>query len=167
MDLDIRQIKELMAAMGRHGLKQVLLKGKNFELQLEKESAPEVRTIEVAPAPPVATVMRQEVETPVVPPRKVVKPAKSEPEPQPADEASAFVTSPMVGTFYRSSSPDSDFFVKEGDKVNENTVVCIIEAMKVMNEVKAEMSGTVVEVLVENNHPIEFGTKLFRIDPSA
>ncbi len=77
--------------------------------------------------------------------------------------AGKFITSPMVGTFYASASPDDPVFVKVGDKVDENTVVCIIEAMKVMNEVKAGVSGTVAEILVDNAHPVEFGTKLFRI----
>ena len=74
-----------------------------------------------------------------------------------------FVTSPMVGTFYVTPAPDEPALVKSGDKVEPNTVVCIIEAMKVMNEVKAGMTGTIVDVLVENGHPVEFGTKLFRI----
>jgi acetyl-CoA carboxylase biotin carboxyl carrier protein len=77
--------------------------------------------------------------------------------------AGAFVTSPMVGTFYASVSPDQPPFVKVGDKVNEQTVVCIIEAMKVMNEVKAGVSGTVAEVLADNAQPVEFGTRLLRI----
>lgn len=74
-----------------------------------------------------------------------------------------YITSPMVGTFYASPSPDDPSFIKVGDKVEKNTVVCIIEAMKVMNEVKAGTSGTVLELLVESGHPVEFGTKLFKV----
>jgi acetyl-CoA carboxylase biotin carboxyl carrier protein len=74
-----------------------------------------------------------------------------------------FVTSPMVGTYYATPSPDEPVFVKVGDKVTPQTVVCIIEAMKVMNEVKANATGTVIELLVENGHPVEFGTKLIQI----
>jgi acetyl-CoA carboxylase biotin carboxyl carrier protein len=73
------------------------------------------------------------------------------------------VTSPMVGTFYRAPSPDADVFVEVGARVEEDTVLCIIEAMKVMNEIKAEMRGTVVEILVENGDPVEFGQPLFVI----
>ena len=69
----------------------------------------------------------------------------------------------MVGTFYSSPSPDDPHFVKVGDKIEKHTVVCIIEAMKVMNEVKAGVGGTVAEILIESGHPVEFGTKLFRI----
>lgn len=75
----------------------------------------------------------------------------------------AYVTSPMVGSYYSSPSPEDLPFVKEGDKIEKGTVVCIIEAMKVMNEVKSSVAGVVAEVLVESGHPVEFGTKLFRI----
>jgi len=75
--------------------------------------------------------------------------------------------SPMVGTFYRSSSPDADPFVEPGAQVDEDAVVCIIEAMKVMNEIKAEMDGKIVEVLVENAEPVEFGQPLFLIQKGA
>lgn len=73
----------------------------------------------------------------------------------------------MVGTFYLSPSPEDPQFVSVGDKVDKNTVMCIIEAMKVMNEVKAGISGIVEEILVDNAHPVEFGTKLFRIKPAT
>ncbi len=74
-------------------------------------------------------------------------------------------TSPMVGTFYRSSSPDSEPFVQVGKAIKPDSVICIIEAMKVMNEVKAEMKGEIVEVLVENGEPVEYGQPLFLIKP--
>jgi acetyl-CoA carboxylase biotin carboxyl carrier protein len=74
------------------------------------------------------------------------------------------IDSPIVGTFYRAGSPDAESFVKVGSKVNPDTVVCIIEAMKVMNEIKAEKSGTIKEILVENARPVEFGQPLFVIE---
>lgn len=77
-----------------------------------------------------------------------------------------FIKSPMVGTFYRSSSPEAASFVKEGDKVSINKVVCIIEAMKIMNEINAEVDGTILEVLVENGHTVEFGQPLFKVSKS-
>jgi len=77
----------------------------------------------------------------------------------------ASINSPMVGTFYSSPAPDAPVYVEVGTVVNSETVVCIIEAMKVMNEIKAEMSGTVVEILAENGKPVEFGKPLFRIKP--
>ncbi|MEJ1974487.1 MAG: acetyl-CoA carboxylase biotin carboxyl carrier protein [Lacunisphaera sp.] len=75
----------------------------------------------------------------------------------------AYVKSPMVGTFYRSPSPENPSFVENGSKVEEKTVVCIIEAMKIMNEIQAETKGTVVEILVENGQPVEYGQRLFKI----
>lgn len=74
-----------------------------------------------------------------------------------------YVKSPMVGTFYRAASPESKPFADEGTKVVENTVVCIIEAMKIMNEIQAEVKGTVVETLVENGQPVEYGQRLFKV----
>lgn len=80
------------------------------------------------------------------------------------DEAGfAYVKSPMVGTFYRSPSPENPAFVEVGAKVEEKTVVCIIEAMKIMNEIQAEAKGTVVEILVENGQPVEYGQRLFKV----
>ena len=76
-----------------------------------------------------------------------------------------FITSPMIGTFYRSPSPESDVFVKEGSKVGSSTVVCIIEAMKVMNEIHAETEGKIVEILVENGESVDFGRPLFKVLP--
>ena len=77
-----------------------------------------------------------------------------------------FIKSPMIGTFYRSPSPDSDSFVEKGSTVSPNTVVCIIEAMKVMNEIHAETEGKIVEVLVENGESVDFGRPLFRLSPN-
>ena len=74
-----------------------------------------------------------------------------------------YITSPMVGTFYATPSPEDPPFIRVGDKVEKNHVVCVIEAMKVMNEIKANVTGTIAEVLVESGHPVEFGTKLFRV----
>jgi acetyl-CoA carboxylase biotin carboxyl carrier protein len=83
--------------------------------------------------------------------------------PTPADTSLKEIVSPMVGTFYRAASPDASAFVDVGTKVNEDTVVCIIEAMKVMNEIKAETSGVIAEVVADNSKPVQFGQVLFRV----
>lgn len=91
-------------------------------------------------------------------------PAAPSPSALGADEAGfAYVKSPMVGTFYRSPSPENPAFVDVGAKVEEKTVVCIIEAMKIMNEIQAEAKGSIVEVLVENGQPVEYGQRLFKV----
>ena len=95
-------------------------------------------------------------------------PAISSPTPAGAsapqeEEGVIYVKSPTVGTFYRSPSPESKPFVDPGAKVTENTVVCIVEAMKIMNEIQAELKGTILETLVENGQPVEYGQRLFRV----
>ena len=91
-------------------------------------------------------------------------PAKSAPTEPEEDKNAVYIKSPMVGTFYRSPSPESDPFVKSGSRVESSTVVCIIEAMKVMNEIQAEIPGKIVDVLVENGESVDFGRPLFRIE---
>ncbi|TNE88970.1 MAG: acetyl-CoA carboxylase biotin carboxyl carrier protein, partial [Deltaproteobacteria bacterium] len=76
------------------------------------------------------------------------------------------IESPMVGTFYRAPNPDADVFVKVGDSVSPGKVLCIVEAMKLMNEIESEVSGTIVEILVENGQPVQFGQPLFKIRPA-
>jgi acetyl-CoA carboxylase biotin carboxyl carrier protein len=99
---------------------------------------------------------------PVLPAAAPAVPAAKEP---PAENL-IDITSPMVGTFYAAPSPDSEPYVEAGSKVNANTVVCIVEAMKVMNEIKAECSGTIVEVCVKNTQAVEFGQVMFRVKPN-
>ncbi len=166
--VELKQIKELMATMGRTGTKKLSLKKEGFELEIEREDPGVFRQDSQlaldysdefsylpgnSPRANAALLRGREMSAPLVPVAEV---------PHNYDAAS-YITSPMVGTFYSAGSPDEPPFLKVGDKVEKNTVVCIIEAMKVMNEVKAGIAGTVVEVLVDNGNPVEFGSKLFRI----
>ncbi|MBJ7449535.1 MAG: acetyl-CoA carboxylase biotin carboxyl carrier protein [Parachlamydiales bacterium] len=163
--MELKQIKELMGAMGRSGIKKLTIKDEGYELQLERDDGVERVNYQppsfleqehsrhyVAPLPPAEMHLSHHV-TPGHP----VLNAPSEPD------NSRYITSPMVGTFYAAPSPDDPAFVKVDDQVKEGGVVCIIEAMKVMNEVKGTMSGRIAEVLVESGDPVEFGTKLFRV----
>jgi len=144
--------------MGRKGIKRLVIKDADCELQLEREDT-------IAPG----GISRATQEEDVKHPKKVrhhdIPASLNTPveHHEPKEVEGRHITSPMVGTFYGSPSPDDPSFVKVGDTVTEDTVVCIVEAMKVMNEVKAGLSGTVTEVLVESGHPVEFGSKLFRI----
>jgi acetyl-CoA carboxylase biotin carboxyl carrier protein len=166
--VEIKHIKELMAVMGRTGTKKLTLKKEGFELQLEQhesgktvesylEAGDELTAKSDAALNRASLVLSKGRESAA--PVSGMIPAEERQE----ETAGVYVTSPMVGTFYETPSPDDPPFVKVGDKIEKHTVVCIIEAMKVMNEVKAGVSGTVAEILVENGHPVEFGTKLFRI----
>lgn len=167
--MELKHIKELMAAMGRTGTKRLVLKKDDVELQLEREDngnihriAPAIELNEEVMTPSDAALRRAEIALSRA--KETASTLSGAAAPAVKEEISSlYVTSPMVGTFYSSPSPGDPPFVKVGDKIDKNTVVCIIEAMKVMNEVKAGVAGTVAEVLVESGHPVEFGTKLFRI----
>ncbi|NGX55080.1 MAG: Biotin carboxyl carrier protein of acetyl-CoA carboxylase [Chlamydiae bacterium] len=137
--MDHKQIEKLMVAMGRHKMRRVVIKEEGLELELEKEGG----------ASPVFA--------PAMEPQEAVEPPKEK------KKDGRYITSPMVGTFYSASSPENGSFVKAGDQVDEETVVCILEAMKVMNEVKAGLKGKIAEILVKNGDPVEFGTKIFRV----
>lgn len=163
--MDLKDIKDLMNAMRRTGTKRVMIKKKEFEIELEREVSEVARVFE-----PLADYSEEtaNLRANMALSRGGVIPthhnSPTEAPPVVKDQKVAnLITSPMVGTFYLSPSPDDPHFVKVGDKVEKDTVVCIIEAMKVMNEVKAGMSGRVEEILVESGHPVEFGTKLFRV----
>ncbi len=161
--MDLKQIKDLMAAMEKAGVKKLTLKEKTgVELHLEMQDehhAPHAHPSLFIPHP-----MHKMHEIPSQHPHHPPMIEESKAATKSSDKQDGkWITSPMVGTFYATPSPDDPFFVKVGDKVTENTLVCIVEAMKVMNEVKAGMSGTIAEICLDNGHPVEFGTKLFRI----
>lgn len=154
--MDMKSIKELMASMEKSGLKKVRIKEeKGFEIELEREAEhpPQPQHIH-RPEP----VHYHHAHPHPHPPHR-----PGEEEKKVEKKEGAYITSPMVGTFYSAASPDDQAFIKVGDKVDEDTVVCIIEAMKVMNEVKAGKKGKIAEVLLSNSDPVEFGTNLFRI----
>lgn len=169
--MELKQIKELMAVMQRTGTKRLVIKRDGVELELEREEKNQ-RTVE----PPVDLLDDNPLRAEIALHRANLMLSKGaemsaalSATPQKStvvDTTSSYVTSPMVGTFYSSPSADDTAFVKVGDKIDKDTVVCIIEAMKVMNEVKAGVSGVIAEVLAQNAHPVEFGSKLFRITPA-
>lgn len=159
--MEMKQIRELMKAMGQTGMKVLTLKQKDFEIHLEREGEPIYQVIEpmhqdfhdenpmreeLAQHRVNASVVRHENRTPYI-----------------EEKSGTFITSPMVGTFYSSSAPGEAVFIKKGDHVEPRTIVCIVEAMKVMNEIKSGLSGCVEEVMVQDGDPVEFGTPLYRI----
>ncbi|MBM3184283.1 MAG: acetyl-CoA carboxylase biotin carboxyl carrier protein [Chlamydiae bacterium] len=157
--MEIEQIKDLMRALEESKLAKLIFKKGDMEIRLEKE------TVNAPPHTAPRTIVAQNATDAAFQSEfslhgerggaRHVESAKEEP--------GTFVTSPMVGTFYSSPAPDQPVFVKVGDRVDENTIVCIIEAMKVMNEVKAGVSGIVAEVMLDNAEPVEFGTRLLKI----
>ncbi len=154
--MELKQIKELMAAMVKMGIKRIRIKDK-YELELEAKDSEKTEDASFFSSASL------EHRTASLPPPLFTPSQGNGSKPTQELIEGKFITSPLVGTIYYAPSPEDAPFVRIGDKVNEHSVVCIIEAMKVMNEVKAKVDGTIVELLVENGHPVEFGTKLFRI----
>lgn len=177
--MDIREIQELIKLISRLELAEFKLKDGEFELSVRTKhyGRPGANPPVIAPVLPSA--LPNLPSTPIEPPATqapaaapVTESAKPAPAAAPApgggDEANYIsVKSPIVGTFYRSSGPDKDPFVKVGDVIKPGTVVCIIEAMKLFNEIEADVSGRIVKVLVEDAQPVEYDQVLFLLDPKG
>ena len=156
MDFDLTQLRELLAILNQTDIDELCLKSSDFELTIRKGSHPAGAIAQVQ-APVVAAVPTVDAVVPVAEPAAPAVPDKNWVD----------VTAPMVGTFYRSPAPDEPCFVEVGDRVRRGQTVCIIEAMKLMNELEAELTGEIVEILVENGAPIEYGQTLMRINPTS
>lgn len=149
--MDIKEIRALIDLMKKNGLAVFKMEKEGFKIALEMAGAnvqPIIQTL-AAPAPA------------ALPAAPVAGPAAAPAAAAPSNLKE--ITSPMVGTFYASPSPDSPAYVSVGQTITPDTVVCIVEAMKVMNEIKAEVSGVVAEIVAENGKPVQFGQALFRV----
>lgn len=158
------KIKEILQAIAASGLEEVNIETESLKLHVKRNSSTtyvesvvskpvEVFSLPTAPINPVSPA--------VIENKSAEKPAPSAPPTQ----NTVAIKSPMIGTFYRSSSPDTPSFVSVGDVIQKGKVVCIIEAMKLFNEIEAEISGRVVKVLVENASPVEYDQELFLVEP--
>ena len=178
--MELRHIKELMNGMIKTGIVELSIESESkeqdkFKLSLKREGSVVHKQVEADSFGNASSEIRvgkgkleQEVflshqRQPSVNLQENLVEEKNKTEKL---EDKVYITSPMVGTFYTTPAPDQPVFVKKGDTVEKGTVVCIIEAMKVMNEVKAGISGTIEEILIENGHPVEFGSNLFTIIPN-
>ncbi|MEO7319285.1 MAG: acetyl-CoA carboxylase biotin carboxyl carrier protein [Chthoniobacteraceae bacterium] len=151
--MDLKDIKELIALMRKNDLSVFKMEKEGFKITLKKGTDFQPIITTAAPLALAAPLAAAPVSTPA--------PATKEP--------SNFIeiTSPMVGTFYSAPSPESPAYVTVGQDISEDTVVCLVEAMKVMNEIKAETRGVVAEIVAENGKPVQFGQLLFRLKPQA
>ena len=156
MEFDLSQLRELLTILNETDIEEINLKSDDFELNVRKGNAPQIITS--APVAPVVQPLT--VDAAPAPAPEVPAPAA------PVDKDWVEVTSPMVGTFYRAPAPDEPPFIEEGDKIRNGQTLCIIEAMKLMNEIEAEINGEVMEILVENAQPVAFGDPLMRVKPS-
>ena len=154
--MDLQKIKQVVDLMKKSDLSEFEIQDQEFKLRIKRDvpgKAPQTTTTTAAaPAAQVAAPVSQASPAPVATPAPVA-----------ADPSLKTVTSPMVGTFYSSASPDAPAFVGVGSQIKSDTTVCIIEAMKVMNEIQSEVTGTVVECLVASGTSVEFGQALFRV----
>jgi acetyl-CoA carboxylase biotin carboxyl carrier protein len=148
---DLKEIKAIIDLMKKHDLSVFEIEKEGFRLKLEKGPPAQTAAIPAPATPGPSKAVSAAPETTPAAPKAI--------ESVPLKE----IVSPMVGTFYRGPSPDAPAFVDVGKTVTEDTVVCIIEAMKVMNEIKAETSGIIAEVMAENGKPVQFGQVLFRV----
>jgi acetyl-CoA carboxylase biotin carboxyl carrier protein len=155
--LDLKDIKELIALMRKNDLSVFKMEKEGFKITLKKGT-------DFQPVITAATPVAISATAPALAnvPTPGAAPAAAAAAPQETEKLKEIV-SPMVGTFYASPSPESPPFVTPGQEVTEDTVVCIIEAMKVMNEIKAECRGTIAEVVAENGKPVQFGQAMFKV----
>jgi len=160
--MKLAEIQELIKFVSRSGVTEVEIEQKDFKITIKTESKrprkEETILVQAAPAPaPIqAAPVAQAPAAPVAP----VAPAPA------AEDKYVTIKSPMIGTFYRSPGPDKDVFVNVGDNIQKGKVLCIIEAMKLFNEIEAEISGKIVKVLVDDASPVEYDQPLFLVDPS-
>lgn len=154
---DVRKIRRLVELMKEYDLTEIDLQQGETRVQLRRGGEPAVMAAGDRPA----YAAPQAVAVSVEPSRPAPTQAA---ETKPGDEHLVLIRSPMVGTFYAAPDPDSPPYAKVGDPVGPETVVCIVEAMKVFNQIPAEVSGKIVAVLVENGEPVEFGQPMFKVD---
>jgi acetyl-CoA carboxylase biotin carboxyl carrier protein len=148
MEIDLEQLRELMQALKDHELSELRVSKGDERIVLKRGGTP----------PPLAPVVSHPVAAPVT-----AAPASGERAAAAEDANVVYITSPFVGTFYRAASPTSTNFVETGAQIAPGNVLCIVEAMKLMNEIESEISGTILEILVENGKPVEYGDRLFKV----
>ncbi|MFN0187160.1 MAG: acetyl-CoA carboxylase biotin carboxyl carrier protein [Bacteroidia bacterium] len=158
-----KEIEELIKFVAKAGVSEVNLELKDFKITI-KNSSPKVEQIYHAAPAPVMTM----APAPVAIAPAVAAPSAPSAAAAPATDESTYITikSPMIGTFYRASGPDKPILANVGDEIKPGKVLCIIEAMKLFNEIESEVSGRIVKVLVDNLKPVEYDTPLFLVDPS-
>ncbi len=149
--MNFKEIKDLIELLKNTDVVELEFEKSGTRVRLRKDVRPAVPVPSESPSPRL-----ESAKEPIAP----SQPAKSS-----AENDASIVTSPIVGTFYRAPAPDADPYVEIGDRVKKGQILCIVEAMKLMNEIESELDGRIEEILVENAHPVEFGEPLFRIAP--
>jgi acetyl-CoA carboxylase biotin carboxyl carrier protein len=153
-----KEIQELIDFISKSGLDEVNIETEQFKIKVKKNSEVKQKVLEQSTVPTIAAPAPSTEENGVYAAEKAA--------PESTETGYQEVKSPMIGTFYRSSTPDSDPFISVGDTISVGQTVCIIEAMKLFNEIESEIAGTVIKVLVDNSSPVEYDQPLFLVDPA-
>jgi acetyl-CoA carboxylase biotin carboxyl carrier protein len=155
--MDIKQIQDLIRFVAKSGVNEVSIEQNDFKITIKTNQAPTYVTANVGESAPIAAA----------PAAPAIAPAPAAEVVAPVADTSKYITvkSPMIGTFYRSSTPEKPMFVNVGDEIKPGTVICIIEAMKLFNEIEAEVSGRIVKILADNASPVEYDQPLFLVEP--
>lgn len=159
--MDFKQIQDLIKSINKSNISELTIEQKDFKITIRQK---EDKVVTVAA--PVAPVMQAVQPVPVATAAPAQAPVADKPAAPSKDENLVTIKSPMIGTFYRRPSPDKPLFVEVGDDVQVGSVVCIIEAMKLFNEIESEVSGKIVKILVEDATPVEYDQPLFLVNPS-
>lgn len=176
MQLDLKELRELLAALNQTDISELTLKSGDFELTVRKAtgaasdssgvaSVSRLPTVSPAPASQNLPIPSADISIPASEQTVRGAAAQSPTSVSPLEKKWVDIISPMVGTFYRAPAPDEPPFVSVGDRITVGQTVCIIEAMKLMNEIESEVSGQVMEITVQNGQPVEYGQVLMRINP--
>jgi len=165
VSINFQELRDLLGAISQTDITELTLKNDDFELVIRKDngvvSVPQVVTASPSVVEALTPTVTAANSTPVVD----TSPPDAPSVPKVDDKKWVDITSPMVGTFYAAPAPDEDPFASVGDRINKGDTVCIIEAMKLMNEIEGEVSGQIMEIAVENGEPVEFGQVLMRVNP--
>ena len=163
--MDFKQIQELIKMINKSNIGELTVEQKDFRITIKQK---EEQITQVVSNPiqtiPIQPQITQSASAPA--PQQAAAPEKPQPKAESSEENYISIKSPMIGTFYRRSAPDKAAFVEVGDEVTAGKVVCIIEAMKLFNEIESEVSGKIVKVLVEDASPVEYDQPLFLVEPS-
>lgn len=162
-----KELKQILQALVEHGVSELTLETPDYKLTVRRGGEVQMVAVPQVVAAPVPAQAPAPIPAPALAPAPAPAEAAPAPEAPKADECPGCVEirAPIVGTFYRAPAPDAPPYVKEGDRVEKGQVLCIIEAMKLMNEIESEVSGIVRKILVENGEPVEYGQPLFLIQP--
>lgn len=157
MSINLKELNELLQTISQTDLTELSLKTDQFELTVKKggQLITSTTPLLLPPSPPVST-----------PVESITTPSMEPSPPPPLEKKGKEITSPMVGTFYRSPAPDEAPFVQVGDRLSVGQTVCIIEAMKLMNEIESEIAGEVLEIMLENGQSVEYGQTIMWINPA-